>query len=374
MAISIQKSPLIFFNVFNPAVFEFVSTTDFGVNQNNVVADLEIVSMWTSRRYVIRNIYKNYTTGLFRIDVSSYLKALMLDNFEYRFLSVNKNFTIESYEINISIHPENAGGSIGDVYFFDSGYTFDDGFVFGYQGQEDYSSNIFFPIIGIATPESKGLEQMEPLDPAILAPKYIEVCEGFINTLSVFTPQKIDYRINVDGYLSAVFGNIGVSIAEFTDEQIESVYQFEPIKIQPVSKSEVYVISHKKVDCEKTLQLRFYNSFGGYSYFYSDSEPISSTRGKSDYINNDFHNPGFQNSPFKQRSVEYTSKMEVSGNKRIELSELFDELLRSPKVEVLFFGALNFRDCKITGQLNVRKLDFEYNLTIDMAADSQMGL
>ena len=56
MAITFQKQPLKFFNVNEPAIFEFTSGEDLGVNPNDLVADLEITSLYPSSRYTLLNI------------------------------------------------------------------------------------------------------------------------------------------------------------------------------------------------------------------------------------------------------------------------------------------------------------------------------
>jgi len=81
MAITFSKQPLKFFNVNEPAIFEFSSDTDLGVNPNDLVADLEMQSQYTTRRYTIKNILPKFGTGIFRVDVSGYLKSLLMDNF-----------------------------------------------------------------------------------------------------------------------------------------------------------------------------------------------------------------------------------------------------------------------------------------------------
>src|SRR6187402_1253283 len=103
MAITFQKQPLKYFNVNEPAIFEFTTDEDLGVNPTDLVADLLIKSNYSAREYTIKNILPKYQSGVFRIDVSGYLKSLMLDNFEFEFTSSNKQFAIESYQIGVAI-------------------------------------------------------------------------------------------------------------------------------------------------------------------------------------------------------------------------------------------------------------------------------
>ena len=144
MAITFQKQPLKFFNVNEPAIFEFTSDEDLGVNPNDLVADLEIKSLYTSRRYTIKNILPKYGSGVFRIDISGYLKALMLDNFGYDFNSPNKANTIERYSVGVSIHAENGADVFADEYVFDSGYIFDTTFIFAEQTPSDNATDTVF--------------------------------------------------------------------------------------------------------------------------------------------------------------------------------------------------------------------------------------
>ena len=64
--------------------------------------------------------------------------------------------------------------------------------------------------------------------------------------------------------------------------------------------------------------------------------------------------------------------MNLTGVKQIELRETFLELLRSPKIEVLLPSG--FRECEVTGSFNLRKFDFEYNLTVNIANENGISL
>src|SRR6187402_2141402 len=140
MAITFQKQPLKFFNVNEPAIFEFTSDSDLGVNPNDLVADLELKSLYTVRRYTIKNILPKYGTGVFRTDVSGFLKSLMLDNFEFDFNSPNKQYTVEAFQIGVAIHAENGADIFAAEYVFDSGYVFDTTFIFAEQTPNDTAS------------------------------------------------------------------------------------------------------------------------------------------------------------------------------------------------------------------------------------------
>lgn len=376
MAITFQKQPLNFFNVSEPAIFEFTSDADLGVNPNDLLADLELKSLWTNRRYVIRNIMPNYNTGVFRVDVAGFLKSLMLDNFAYRFENPNKQYSIEAFSVGVDVRPENATDPMGDAYVFDSGYIFDETFVFADSVPNDNQTLTgFYPQLGISQISENVQVQKDATKLNILAPRYVEFAEGFVQTLSVFvgdlatTPK----QIIVDGVTSVLPAGKGVSTGPISDAQVAKMYLPTPITTSLNNPQiPVYGVSYKPEDCEDTLQFRFYNSFGGYSYFYAPKMPSRAGRSKSEFINNAFYNQQEGRSSEVQRSADYTEELVLSGNKIRELQELFRELLRSPKIEVLL--PRGYTECKLKGQINVRKNDFEYTINVDIANYQQMTL
>lgn len=374
MAITFQKQPLNFFNVNEAAIFEFTSDEDLGVNQNDLVADLEIKSLWTGRKYIIKNILPNYGTGVFRVNVQGYLKSLMLDNFNYRFESPNKRYSIENFSIGVSVHAENVGG-LGDSFYFDSGYIFDEGFIFADNVPSDNNSITgFFPMLGLSHISEMIKPQKDVTKLNLLAPKYVEYAEGFGQTISAFVPSdQKNTLVFVDGVSSVVPSEKGVQVAPINDAQVRKMYLPTLITTSLNNDDiEVYGISYKPEDCEETLQFRFYTSYAGYSYFYTRKQQLTAGRGKSDFINNDFYNQQDGRSSEVQRSSEYSESVQLSGTKAIELEELIRELLRSPKIEVMLHRG--YTECKVTGSLNVRKLDLEYTLNVDLANSNQMTL
>jgi hypothetical protein len=376
MAITFQKQPLNFFNVNEAAIFEWTSDADLGVNVNDLVADLELKSLYTDRRYVIKNILPNFGTGVFRVDIQRYIKSLMLDNFEYRFESLNQAFTIEAFSIGVDVRPENYINTLGDAFVFDSGYVFDETFIFAEFSPSDELVNLgFFPQIGISPLSENVRIQKDPTKITILAPKYVEFASGFSQTLSVFagalaTTNKV---LSVEGVTSVIPAGLGVRLAPITEEQISQTY-LPALITTSLNNGDipVYGISYKASECEDTLQFRFYTSYAGYSYFYTPKEALTAARNKTDAINNDFYNQQEGRSTEVQSSVDYAEGLALSGNKALELQDLFKELLRSPKVEVLL--PRGFTECKVRGQMNARKLDFEYSLNVDIANVEQMGL
>lgn len=376
MAITFQKQPLNFFNVNEPAIFEFSSDADLGVNPNDLVADLELKSLWTNRRYVIKNILPNYNTGVFRVDVQGYLKSLMLDNFDYRFENPNKQYTIENFSIGVSVHAENTSDTLGDAYVFDSGYIFDETFVFAEEVPSDNDVNTgFYPIIGITHFSEVAKVQNDTAKLNFLSPKYVEFCEGFINTISVFVGNlaATDRTLTVEGSNSIIPSGKGVSTAIVNDAQINKMY-LPTLLTTSLNNTNipVYGINYKDGYCEETLQFRFYNSYGGYSYFFTSKEALSAARSKTEFVNNAFYNQQENRSSEVQRSVDYSESMNLTGVKNTLLQESFRDFLRSPKIEILLNGV--FRECKVSGQFNLRKLDFEYTLNVDIANANQMTL
>lgn len=376
MAITFQKTPLTFFNVNEPAIFEFTTDADLGVNPNDLVADLLLKSNYSVRSYTVKNIIPKYASGVFRLDVSGYLKSLMLDNFEYDFNSSNKQYTVEGFTIGVSIHAENGADVFADEYVFDSGYIFDTTFIFADQTPNDTEESDFYPIVGISQLSEETQVQKDLTKLNMLSPKYAEFCEGFDNTISVFVGELVTTGgryVIVDGVQSPIAPITGVATVEVTDEQIAKMYLPTLITTSLNNAAiPVYGISYKADDCENTLQFRYFNSYGGYSYFYTAKEALTASRGKTDLINNDFYNQQEGKSARKQRAADYSEQMSLSGVKRLELRETFLELLRSPKIEVLL--PKGFRECEISGSHDLRKNDFEYSLRVTISNENQMTL
>lgn len=366
MAITFQKQPLKYFNVNEPAIFEFSTDEDLGVNPTDLVADLLLKSNYSVREYTIKNILPKYESGVFRIDVAGYFKSLMLDNFEFDFNSTVKNLSVESYQIGVSIHSENGADIFGDEYVFDSGYIFDTTFIFAEQTPNDNTEGFFFPIMGQSKLAQPVRPQMDETKNNILAPKYIEFAEGFANTLSIFVADNVSAPgsvVSVGGVTSAIPVTLGVATAVISDAQIAKMYLPALITTSLNNPAmPVYGIRYKEDDCENTLQFRFYTSYGGYCYFYAPKAGTTATRGKSDFINNDFYNAQELKSAQRQRSVDYKEALPLSGVKPLELEEAFKELLASPKVEVLL--PRGFTECEVSGNSNLRKFDFEYALSV----------
>lgn len=376
MAITFQKQPLKYFNVNEPAIFEFTSDEDLGVNPNDLVADLLLKSLYSARTYTIKNILPKYDSGVFRIDVAGYLKSLMLDNYEFDFNSSNKQFTVEKYQIGVSIHSENGADIFGDEYVFDSGYIFDTTFVFAEQTPNDNTSADFYPVMGISQLAEPVKVQLDEAKLNMLAPKYVEFAEGFSNTLSIFVANLASAPgrfVTVNGQVSPVPVIIGVATVVITDIQIATMYLPSLITTSLNNPAiPVYGISYKEDLCENTLQFRYYTSYGGYAYFYAPREGMTANRSKTEFINNNFYNAQELKSQRRQRSTDYNAAWPLSGIKPLELKETFQELLSSPKIEVLL--PRGFTECEVTGNYNERELDFEYTLNVVVSNENGITL
>ena len=376
MAITFQKQPLKYFNVNEPAIFEFTSNLDLGVNPNDLVADLLLKSLYTVRTYTIKNILPKYGSGVFRIDVAEYLKSLMLDNFEFDFGSVNKANTIEAFQIGVAIHSENATDIFADEYVFDSGYIFDTTFVFAEQTPNDNLTTNFFPIMGQSQLAENVRPQYDETKLNFAGPKYQEFAAGFTNTISVFVHENnlvTPRNLIVDGVVSLIPTTKGVATAALTGAQIAKMYLPTLITTSLNNPAiPVYGVAYKEDDCENTLQFRYYTSYGGYCYFHTPREGQTANRSKTDYVNSNFYNTQDAKATRKQRDVDYKESLPLSGVKRLELEETFKELLRSPKVEILL--PRGFTECEVSGSMNKRKFDFEYTLSVNIANDNVITL
>jgi hypothetical protein len=374
MAITFLKQPLKFFNVNEPAIFEFSSDADLGVNVNDLVADLEIRSLYTTRRYTVTNILPNYNTGVFRLNVSGYLKSLMLDNFTFEYDNPNKQFTIERFSIGVSVRAENGADIFADEYIFDSGYIFDTTFIFAEQTPSDSETDdSFYPMIGISQLYEALKPQKDLTKFNILAPKYVEFCEGFTNTLSIFTGELGAGQTFVGGIAGTVTATTGVATAVISDAQIAKMYL--PTLITTTLNNPAipcYGLSYKTIDCEDTFQIRFFTSYGGWCYFYTPKETFTASRGKTEYVNNNFYNVQDGKSAQIQRASTGNKRLTLSGIKPLELQEAFNELLESPKVEILL--PRGFIECEVSGSFNLKKFDFDYNLNVEVANINGMTL
>ena len=349
MAITFLKQPLTYFNVFEPAIFEFSSDADLGVNVTELVADLQITSQVTDRRYLIKNIPPNYGTGVFRVDVSGYLKALMLDNFNFDFDSPNAVHTVEPYIIGVDVHADNASDTLGDEYVFDSGYVFDTTFVFAQDAPNDSTLLPFVAFLGVTNFGDNNL----PQPGTIMAPNYTEYCEGFTNT--------VDMNLN----LAYRFDVPDAEISEMTLPYLLLQSEIEEGGV-------AYGIAYQPEECEDTIQLRFFNSYGGYNYFYGAREADTGSRSGSKFVKNTFSTIQDGQTPQKLRTSTRKKSFTISGSKNILLYESFQDLLNSPSIFVLLDSG--YTECEITGSASKRKNDFEYSLTVNISNINTMDL
>ena len=175
------------------------------------------------------------------------------------------------------------------------------------------------------------------------------------------------------GITSPVPAITGVANGIITDNQIAKMYH--PAAITTTlnnSAIPVFGISYKPEECEETLQFRYFTSFSGWCYFYAAKEPITASRGAGQYINNNFFNAQDLKNSTLQRSVQNKKELNLNGSKVLELKDTFIELLNSPKVEVLL--PRGFTACKITGSMNEKKFNFDFNIIVDITNINSMGL
>ena len=94
--------------------------------------------------------------------------------------------------------------------------------------------------------------------------------------------------------------------------------------------------------------------------------------GKTEFVNNNFYNVQDGKSSQVQRSSDGKKQMTLTGVKVLELEETFNEMLFSPKVEVLL--PRGYTECEVTGNYSRRKNDFEYSLTVSLSNPNDMTL
>ena len=386
MAITFLKQPLTYFNVFEPAIFEFSSDADLGVNVTELVADLQISSFVSSKRYLIKNIPPNYGTGVFRIDISGYLKALMLDDFNYDFDKPKKIHAIERYSIGVDVHSDNASDTLGDEYVFDSGYVFDTSFIFAQSAPQDTSTLLLYAMLGVTNTggerASWGAAQLN-----ILTPLYSEFCAGFENTIGIFTHATPVRYFVVGGEVTPILGEYGGVTAEVITVQVSDAQALKMSPQMPTllevsansngipsaqSSELTYGLSYAPEECEDTIQLRFFQSFASYSYFYGAREADTGSRSGSKFVNNNFYNIQDGQTPQKLRTSTRKKSFTISGTKNILLYESFQELINSPSIFVLLDSG--YTECEVTGSASKRENDFEYSLTINISNINTMDL
>ena len=363
MAITVSKQPALFFNATNPVIFEFTTDSEVG-NYDDYLVDVVITSEWRNATATIKNIPPNTKTKVFSINCQEIFKALQLKDFDYDF-SKNKNFGIEKFSTSLIVK----NGALPDdsTYFFD-GYTFDDFVFIESANQVDSYTGIFFSMLGTKYQSDKFFNPTIPTVNTILAPNAIEVCSGFNNYLSVFQNESNLNTVNINNLFASIPEIEGVGTALLTTQQVESVKGMTLLSVNNGNAAyKHYVTNFKGIDCVPIVQFRFFNRKGGYSYFYSQIDSNNSNRSKVEFYNNSYYNENENISPQVQASAEYNNEFSFKGSKMIELQELFEDLLRSPKVEVNMKqvnGNDFFIEAELTGSKANQMLTFDYILKL----------
>lgn len=363
MAITIIKKPAEFFNCTSPAIFEFTTDTVIG-NFDNYVADIFINSKYTSKTAVVKNIFPNTKTKIFSVDVSEFLKSLQLNNFNFEF-NGTKNFGIEKFNLDIKIRD----GSIPDASLFNFDDYYFDNFIFT-DGLSVVDTNLqsgFYSILGEKLLFDK-IYNIDKTKNTFINLEAIEVCSGFDNFVAVFVNERLNNTIQVKGVSLLMPNTKGISYALLNDLQINSIIGLTEITTNNQSTKKLFAIPFNGIH-NKIVQLRFFNSKGGFSFFYAEIKSDKENRSKVDFYENNYFNENENRSGVAQSKSDYKNTIDFSGIKNIKLKELFSELLRSPKIEINL-KKINendfFIECEVVGSSADQYTHFDYKLTANI--------
>jgi len=362
MAITLITQPALFFNNTSAVIFEFTTDSVVG-NFDDYVCDVVIRSLYADRSAIIRNIFPNTETKIFSVDAQEFFKALQLAGFDFRF-DGTKNLSVEKFETSLKIRD----GSIpeDDLFTFDN-YVFDN-FVFtdGLSAIDDLTGT-YFSILGERLLFDKFTNPLAVDKVTFLTPAVIEICRGFDNYISVFINEMVGNTLSVAGISGNIPNVKGVSTYKLTDPQLNAVRSLRAVTTsnQHPDKKLQAIDFKSDTGCDPIVQFRFYNSKGGFSYFYSAIDTDNADRSKIEFYDDDYHNENQFRSGSVQSKSEYKKEISFKGSKIKELKELFDMLLRAPKVE-MNLKQLNgndvFIECEITGTSAGLFRTFDYML------------
>lgn len=360
MAITIIKQPAEFFNCTSPAIFEFTTDSVVG-NFDDYVCDVVITSLYANKTAIIRNIFPNTQTKVFSMDASEFFKALQLNGFEFDF-SGTKNLAIEKFTTSLKIR--DGSQPADDLFKFDS-YIFDN-FVFS-DGLStiDTTDVDLHSILGERLLFDKFDNMLQADKLTFLAPDTIEVCRGFDNYLSVFINETIGNTVTVGGLSGSITSVDGVGTYQFTVAQLEAIRSLSKVTCTNQHPDKTLFAYDFKGGCDPIVQLRFFNPKGGFSYFYSEIETDIADRSKVTFYDRNYSNENENLSPKVQSGADYSNELTLKGTKIKDLKELFDMLLRSPKVEMNLKqvnGNDVFVECEVTGSVAAQYRVFDYLL------------
>jgi len=361
MAITITKQPALFFNCTSPVLFEFTTDSVVG-NFDDYVCDVVIKSLYADKTAIIRNVFPNTQTKVFSVNAEEFFKALQLNGFEFDF-SGTKNLSIEKFETSLKIRdgsvPEDTSFTF-DNYIFDN-FVFTDGL-----GAVDSTSADFYSILGERLLFDKFTNPLVADKLTFLAPENIEICRGFDNYVSIFTNELTSNTVTVAGITAAIVDTVGVATYAFTEGQLDAVKSLREVTCTNQNPAKKLFTLDFKDTCEPVIQFRFFNNKGGFSYFYSNLDAESSDRSKTTFYDRAYFNENENKSPAVQSDVDYKSELSFKGSKLIQLKELFDMMLRSPKVE-MNLKQLNdndvFIECEVSGSSASRRQTFDFTLS-----------
>jgi hypothetical protein len=362
MAITLIKQPAQFFNCasLSPVIFEFTTDSVVG-NFDDYVCDVVITSLYAAKSAVIRNVFPNTQTKVFSVNTEEFFKALQLNDFEFDFAGT-KNLSVEKFTISLKVRdgsiPED-DSFIFDNYIFDN-FVFTDGL-----GLLDNVDVDFYSILGERLLFDRFTNPLVVDKLTFLAPEVIEICRGFDNHLSIFTNELTANAVSVSGVTVAVTNTVGVATFKFSDAQLNAVRSLREVTCTNQNPAKKLFAIDFKEECAEVVQFRFYNPKGGFSYFYSTIDTDEADRAKTTFYDRRYSNENENRSPSAQSDVDYSNSISFKGSKIIQLKELFDMLLRSPKVEMnleRINGNVAFIECEITGTSADLHRAFDYQL------------
>ena len=360
MAITIIKEPAKFFNCTNPAIFEFTTDATEG-NFDDYVCDVIIRSLYTNKTAIIRNVFPNTQTKVFSVDASEFFKALQLNGYEFDF-NGSKNLGIEKFETSLKVRD----GSIPDedIFKFDS-YIFDN-FVFtDGLSTVDSVTGEYYSILGERLLFDNFVNPLAENDITFLAPSTIEICRGFDNYVSLFINESTGNSVTVGALTGSVANVKGVGTYQFTDAQLNLIRSLiEVTCADQNTNKKLFAYDFKEVN-DKIVQFRFPNPKGGFSFFYSCIDSNNADRSKVEFYDKSYFNENENKSGAVQSGAEYKNELSFKGSKIRELKELFDMLLRAPKVEMnlkQINGNDAFIECEVTGTQASLYRHFDYTL------------
>lgn len=360
MAITIIKQPAKFFNCTNPAIFEFTTDSEEG-NFDDYVCDVIIRSLYTNKTAIIRNVFPNTATKVFSVDASEFFKALQLNGYEFDF-NGSKNLAVEKFETSLKVRD----GSIPDedIFKFDS-YIFDN-FVFtDGLSTVDSVTGEYYSILGERLLFDNFVNPLTPSQILFLTPETIEICRGFDNYVSIFVDELPSTTVTVGTLTESVTNADGVATFKFTDAQLNLIRSLTTVEARNVMQLNTCKAYDFKEVNDKIVQFRFPNPKGGFSFFYSCIDSNNADRSKVGFYDKSYFNENENKSGAVQSGAEYKNELSFKGSKIRELKELFDMLLRAPKVEMnlkQINGNDVFIECEVTGSQASLYRSFDYTL------------